>query len=160
MKKRKTTFNIENIGFDEKEYEEDLKKYRENFQHYSARNEKAYRAGKHLAIPDMLRECFELGEPPPRWVVRAAEDLVRIYAAPLKGDLVHFMRWYDVTLLRGQVKARTLRLTLPATYEETSKRLRRTIAKGGPDAVEKSYKLVKKAKKSGRFDRYCLSVFG
>lgn len=144
----------------------------------------AYEAGVIVAAPAALHYCLEWGVAPPQWVVEAALhelcDLLKREKSKRRGraagaiaryrqDMVDFMRWNQVVVLReeqqrstrlmetyptcpsqGQAriyaeeaaKAEWLGHTLTRVYECASEGLEGTDAFGSPESIKRSCRAV------------------
>ena len=126
--------------------------------------EAAWRAGVTAAAVRALGYCRDYGHPPRDWLVAAIAKIARAKETPGEAkrrerDAVHYTRWDAVVELRDRRDEFALRgdaraATWDNVFEAVSELLEGTEAAGGPDAVRRSYELVKRDMDAGLGSKY------
>jgi hypothetical protein len=103
-------------------------------------------AGQADVLADAIRICQRMQRPLPEWLALAIIGFIWKFARVRKQDLIHFAQADAVE------DARSHGLTLERAYEFASQYLEPTMAKGGPEAMKRSYqKVQRRGPKAGVF---------
>lgn len=127
------------------------------------RCEVAWRAGMSDAVIDAIALCERHQIPPPKWLCAAVRDLARRadrFAKRRRQDLIDYERYDAVVELRKRKGEAGLENTWDEHFALVSEYLSGTPAAGGPDAIEKSYKKVRRLINSDQAARYYLARLG
>jgi hypothetical protein len=117
--------------------------------------ELAFNVGDSKALRRAVEVCGGEKKPLPAWAERAVLALIdqgqRPKGVPAKLD-AHLTRWALVAELRDrseELKDKGYKPTWEAAFENVSKKLRGTKARGSPGTIKKSYRKVQRLIKSG-----------
>ena len=126
--------------------------------------EAAWRHGVTAAAVQALEYCRDCARPPPDWLVLAVQTIARTNETPAQAkrreaDAIHFARYDAVQELRARRDEFALRgddraATWDSIFAAVTELLEGTDAAGGPDAVRRSYELVKRDMAAGRGAKY------
>jgi hypothetical protein len=138
------------------------------------KHKQAFEAGHYAALLDAFALCVINDLPLPGWVWRpVAHQIESDYAKRRTGngkrgrtggrlasadmDRIHYLRWAWASHWlsnRKDLPALGHKPTRDGAFEYTSNSLRGTRAQGTIDAVKGSYKVVERARKSGKLSRF------
>jgi hypothetical protein len=114
--------------------------------------ERAWRAGSPTAMLEALALCHRHERPPPGWLLEAVLELANAQFRPrdkrnYHSNEIHYTRWDAVVEARER---HDINMTWEKGFRAVSRLLRHTEAKGAPETIEASYKIVQRAMREER----------